>query len=237
MTDYPYNFGDCCLMIRDNGSGANPNVEFWFYAFNQGVDWGLLQFEKRVNNNTFVFSANIHAHAGWVQVSVDSAGLSQFVTWQLDTNLGYALHGGPDPGFPYSTTQYLTRPTVPDPPSTPYIFNVAVDSVNVGWDPPENNGGATILGYQVGYGQNVAGPTTIIDASSGVAISNLPMGAVSYFWVRARNYQGYSNWSGLNSARTYLGAYVKTGGVWKLAIPYVNVGGVWQRAEPKVFHS
>lgn len=235
MTDYVQGFYDAVLMIRDNGISVSPNVEFWFYAGNQTADFGYLQFEKRVNGITSVFSVSIHPHAGWVQISVDNAVPDQYVTFQLDTNLAGFITGHPGPNYPYVFTTHIPRPSVSDPPGRPYLFNITVDSVNVGWDPPENNGGATILGYEVGYGQNSSAPTTIVSASSGGKISNLPMGVVTYFWVRAQNYEGWSNWSALNSARTYLGAYVKDGGVWKAALVYVNVAGIWKIAEPSVF--
>lgn len=237
MTDNPQDFPDGTLMIRDNGASASPNVEFWFYAANQTINYGFIEFEKVVNNVTTAVWIGLGAHAGWVQVSTDNAFASQYVSLELDSNLGIANRGSSDPDYPYVTTVYVSRPSVPDPPSRPYLFNISVGSVNVGWEPPDNNGGATITGYQVGYGQNSSSPTTIINANSGVSITNLPTGTLTFFWVRAQNYEGFSNWSDLNSARTFLGAYVKTGGVWKLAIPYVNVGGLWREAEPVVHHS
>lgn len=236
MTDFAESFPDATLMVRDNGSGTNPNVEFWFYAANQNVDYGLVQFEKRVNDNTFTFSIVVHAHAGWIQVSVDNAVLSQYVTWQLDTNLGFSNHGSADPGYPYNFVVHVARPTVPDAPPRPYLSNITVNSMYITWGAPSNDGGATILAYQIGYGTNSAGPTTIIQSNS-TTIGNLATGTVYYFWVRAGNYQGWGDWSAPANARTYLGAYVKSGGVWRLAIPYVKVAGVWKEAEPIVHHS
>jgi hypothetical protein len=234
MTDFAQNFPDCTLMIRDNGPNAGfPNVEFWFYAANQSINYGYVQFEKRVNGNTFAFSIGVNAYAGWIQVSVDNAIQDQYVTWQLDTNLGIFNHGSADPGYPYSYTIHVYRPSVPDAPSRPYCYGVTVNSLYIDWE-DGYNGGATILSYQVGYGQNSAGPTTIIPANHPTTLTNLPTGTVTYFWVRAQNYQGWSNWSAINSARTYLGAYIKSGGVWKLAIPYVRVSGVWKEAEPRI---
>lgn len=234
MTDFPQNFPDGTLMIRDNGGPpANPNVEFWFWAANQTINYGYVQFEKRVNDVTTVFSVGIPAYAGWVQVSTDNAIWSQYVTLQLDTNLGIFNHGSPDPGYPYNFTIHVARPTVPDPPSTPYLTNITVNSMTANWW-ANYNGGATILGYQLGYGTNSNSPTTIINANSPQLVTGLATGTVYYFWARAQNYQGWSNWSNAGSARTYLGAYVKSNGVWKLAIPYVRSSGVWREAEPHV---
>jgi hypothetical protein len=101
------------------------------------------------------------------------------------------------------------------------------------WGAPAYDGGATILAYQIGYGTNSAGPTTIIQSNS-TTIGNLATGTMYYFWVRAGNYQGWGDWSAPANARTYLGAYVKYGGIWRLAIPYVKTGGVWKEAEPRI---
>jgi fibronectin type III domain protein len=237
MTDYVQGFWDAVLMIRDNGFSASPNVEFWFYAGDQRTDFGLVQFEKRVNGVTTVFSVSLRPYMGWVQISVDNAIPTQYVTFQLDTNLNAVKTGKPGPNYPYTYTTLIDRPSIPSPPSPPYFFFIGVDSVKLGWDSPENNGGATVLEYQVGYGTNPASPTFTISANPGVTINNLAMGTVYYFWVRARNYEGWSNWSTLNSVRTYVGAYVNTGGVWKIAIPYINVAGTWKEAEPIVHHS
>lgn len=231
MTDYVQGFWDAILMIRDNGATANPNIEFWVYAGDQGTNFGYVQFEKRVNNVTTVVVAPMPAYGRWIQVSTDNAIWGQYVTFQLDTNLNIIENGSAGPNYPYSYTVYISRPTVPDPPIQPYLNNITVNSMNVWWD-DVSDGGAPILGYQLGYGQNPAGPTTIISANPPTVVTNLPTGVVSYFWARARNYQGWSGWSAAASARTYLGAYVKVNGVWKLSIPYVRASGVWKEAEP-----
>lgn len=233
MTDYQYNFGDCALMIRDQGSGQQ--IQFWIFAFNQNINYGFVQFERITNGVNTTWSFGLGSHSGWTFVAWDFAYQDQFVTFQLDTNLGIAQSGHANPGYPYTFTVHMARPLPPDPPSRPYVYNIGVNSANVGWDPPSNDGGATIIGYQLGYGQNSAGPTTIINANSGVSVGNLPTGTITYFWVRAQNFQGWSNWSALNSVRTYLGMYVKVSGSWKLAIPYVKTGGLWREAEPRHF--
>lgn len=234
MTDFSENFPDAVLMIRDNGGPpANPNVEFWFWAGNQSINYGFVQFEKRVNNVTTIFSVGIAAHAGWIRVSTDNAIWDQYVTLQLDTNLGIFNHGSADPGYPYTYTIHVARPVPPDAPTGVNLSNISVNSMVATWY-PGYNGGATILGYQLGYGTNSSGPTTIINANPGVTVNNLATGTVYYFWARAQNYQGWGPWSGASSARTYLGMYVRVGGVWKLSIPYVRVSGVWKEVEPRV---
>ena len=231
MTDLPQNFPDGTLMIRDNGPGTSPNVEFWFYAADQTKDYGLVQFEKKVNGVVTQFSVSLRPHMGWFQVSVDNAILTQYVTWQLDTQLG-SSHAG----YPYSYTVYISRPTPPTAPPAPWLSNVSVDRMTVGIFPPYD-GGATIDGYQIGYGTNSSGPTTIVNGISPYLLTNLAMGSVYYVWVRAHNYQGWGDWSPASSARTYLGAYVNVSGVWKIAIPYLNVSGVWKQVEPIIHHS
>lgn len=130
----------------------------------------------------------------------------------------------------------------PSPPAQPLLASVTCDSLDVSWMPP-SNGGATILGYQVGYGTNSKLPSSIVAASSPQKITGLLPGTVYYIWVRARNSIGWGAWSTPNNARAVAGVYVQhtiltvSGGVvtraavWKLAVPYVNVRGVWKPAE------
>lgn len=231
MTDFSQSFGDCILMIRDLGPGQQ--TQFFIYAYNQDVNYGFVQFERVVNGVNKTWQFGLAAHSGWNFVAWDIAYQDQFVTFQLDTNLGIAINGRPNPGYPYNYTIHVARPLPPDPPSRPNFRNVTVNSVDVTWS-PGYDGGATIIGYQLGYGTNPNGPTTIINANPGITVGNLATGTVYYFWVKAQNYQGWSNWSYANNVRTYLGAYVNVGGAWKLAVPYVNVGGVWKKAEPHI---
>lgn len=235
MTDFDYNFGDCILRIRDQGYGAN--VDFMFYATNQTVNYGYLQFETVIDGNRNIFAHGIGAYSNWVSVVGLPVNTTQYVTFQLDTDLSIFNGGQYHDPYPHVWTVHIARPTPPDAPNRPNLYNVTVNSVDVSWNPPPYDGGATILGYQIGYGTNPAGPTTIVNASSPTTIGNLATGTVYYFWVRAGNYQGWGDWSPSSVVRTYLGAYVNVGGAWKLAIPYVRSGGIWRQAEPIIIRN
>lgn len=115
-------------------------------------------------------------------------------------------------------------------PSTPLLSSVTATSVDVAFQ-PNDNGGSTITGYEIGYGTNASSPTSIVSARSPQVVSGLIPGTTYYFWVRAKSAIGTGVWSGRASARTVSGAYIYTGGAWELAVPYVNVGGVWKMAE------
>jgi hypothetical protein len=131
---------------------------------------------------------------------------------------------------PRSVTTTLRPPSAP---SAPLISGVTPTSANVSWSPP-NNGGTAITGYQVGYGTSSTGPTTTVDASSPKTITGLIPGTKYYFWVRAKNSQGWSPWSNSSTNTTVAGARIKVGTVWKVAVPYVKVNGVWKVARPWV---
>lgn len=132
---------------------------------------------------------------------------------------------------PWSSRTTQRTLSVPDAPSTPTLSDIAPTSATVSWT-ANSDGGSPITGFQVGYGTSLTAPTTIISATSPKIISGLTPGTVYYFWVRATNAIGTSAWSTPVSSSTIAGARIKTGGVWKIAIPYVKDGGVWKIAHP-----
>lgn len=121
----------------------------------------------------------------------------------------------------------------PDAPSAPLLASVRMQSVDVAFSAPANNG-SSISGYQIGYGISATTPTTTVAATSPQTVTGLTPGTTYYFFVRAQNSVGWGAWSAPRSIRTIAGAYVKVGAVSKLAIPYVKSGGVWKIAEPWV---
>lgn len=122
--------------------------------------------------------------------------------------------------------------TVPDAPTMPVLSNITPISVTAKTS-PNWNGGAAITKYQFGWGPSSTAPANTVETVSTTAnISGLTPGTKYYFWARAWNSQGWSNWSAASSNVTSPGARINVNGVWKNAVPYVKVDGVWRMARP-----
>lgn len=122
---------------------------------------------------------------------------------------------------------------VPDAPQPPMILPVGLNTA-VGFfrSPLPWDGGSKILEWQFGYGTEPNTPQTLVSGFTLTRHDFLP-GRQYYFWVRARNAIGWSNWSGRTSILFAAGAFVKQNGVWKRALPWIKVNGVWKVAEPR----
>lgn len=220
MTDFVSNYSWYSLMVRDVGP---YNVEFWWRAADQTIHYYPTSLNLTINVNGVDghFSPEVFPYSDWVKIATYNVPTTQYVTFTVD-------------GWDTFTVHILR--SVPDPPSQPSLYNVLVHSVEASWS-PSYAGSSPITGYQIGYGTNPAGPTTTVSVTNAPYTAiNLAMGTIYYFWVRALNGLGYSDWSAVNSVRTLTGAYVNVSGVWKVAIPYVKVAGVWKQAEPSVAH-
>jgi hypothetical protein len=122
---------------------------------------------------------------------------------------------------------------VPDAPSAPSLTNPQPTSVTVYFS-PNGNGGTPITEYEIGYSTSSSGPSTYVAGYSSMTVTGLVPGTVYFFWVRALNAVGWSPLSAASSIRTLAGAYIRVGGIYKIAVPYVKVGGVWKLAQPYV---
>lgn len=132
----------------------------------------------------------------------------------------------------WSARAQATTTSLPDAPSTPWLYNIQPTSVEVGWN-QNYNGGSPINAFEVGWGTDPGWPQNFWEVGgSPITITGLTPGAVYYFWVRARNSAGWSPWSGSAVSRTVAGAYVNDNGTWRQAVPYVKDGGVWKLAQP-----
>lgn len=105
-------------------------------------------------------------------------------------------------GGSVSASLSLTRiPTVPAQVGTPTGSFVAPQQVNLSWSAPTNNG-STILEYQVYYSQTngISGGTEVsAGTSTSKSITGLTINDVWYFFVRARNADGWGAWSPVSS--------------------------------------
>jgi len=121
---------------------------------------------------------------------------------------------------------------VPDPPSSPVLSNIHQTSLTAMFD-PNDSGGTPIIGYEVGYSTvSDVGGATVVAGYPPVMITGLLPATKYYFWARAENSNGWSDWSTPGIATTLAGARVNVANVYKQAIPYVRSGGVWKLARP-----
>ncbi len=127
----------------------------------------------------------------------------------------------------------VTTLAVPDPPSQPVLSNITQNSVTMSWTDNSDNG-STITQHEIRWGTDSsgAGAETLEGPSSPWVVEDLDPGVTYYFWVRAENGVGYSDWSPPQSTTAIAGARVKYGGVYKMAIPHVRYEGVWYVARP-----
>lgn len=222
MTDYTKSTGGTgTMMIRDTGT----YVEFWINSGNSQTYDAALPWAYVINGVTSTWRYYDYvANTGWQRLASFLTTYSQLATFKLGST-GTQGFGGPT-----TFSVNISRATVPAAPNQPVLSNITVNSMELSWS-PNGDGGSTITEYQIGYGTSSAGPTSYVIANSPYTMANLATGTVYYFWVRAKNAIGWSAWSAVSSARTYLGAYVNVAGTWKLAIPYVNQGGVWKQAQ------
>lgn len=132
---------------------------------------------------------------------------------------------------PWSARSSVTTLRVPDAPAAPSVGIYRQTSLTAAWSPPTFDGGTSITSYELGYSTSSTGnPTTTIVSTSPQSMYNLQPGTTYYVRVRAKNNIGWSAWSAATVAKTIAGARIKSGGVWKDAVPYVRVSGVWKLA-------
>lgn len=191
MTDYTLEISpSSTMMIRDTGGW----VEFWFRTGSQ--TWN--------NNQWWSWSANGTG-------SRQSFRLLRGGNWQLfgyvfvtyDQTIRFTIE---DAGLGWATTdfyQHIERSTVPSPPTmisaTP-ISTTEIHAVFVG----NYDGGSSILGYEIGYGQSSNGPVYTIPSDGSTDILGFTTGAHWYFWARAQNALGWSDWSNRVEASTWM---------------------------------
>lgn len=163
--------------------------------------------------------------------STDVTGLSPGTTYFF-----WARTHNTKGNSPWSVRSSATTYRIPIPLLPPTVAVVDQRRINVTFPVPTDNGGTPILEYQIGYGLTSTAPTSTVSGGPVTpnTVSGLLPGTRYYFWIRARNSVGWSNWSNPSNAKTISGVRIKVDGVWKEAIPYVRVGGVWVLARPWV---
>jgi len=145
-------------------------------------------------------------------------------------------HGHNSQGWgPWSVRSQATTLRVPDAPTAAVVTTLSQTGLLASDYVANFDGGSPITQFQVGYKTTNSLPpsNTVLGGSPQILGALLPA-TTYYVWVRAQNVVGWSDWSTVAVGKTYAGARIKVGAVWKDAVPYVKVGGVWKLAEPWV---
>jgi hypothetical protein len=200
-------------------------------AITNGADNGSPIDTRQIGWGTDPWNTQHTANADWWAHVLSLAPGTTYYVWARTHNaLGWS-------GWSNRISAVTLR--VPDAPNRPALTTPSPQSVTVSWT-PNGNGGATIAGYQVGYGTSSVSPTTVVSSTTASkTISGLLPGTIYFFWVRAQNSVGTSPWSPANGIRTLASARVLVEAVlwdtpWRQAVPYVKVGGVWKPAQPYI---
>ena len=140
----------------------------------------------------------------------------------------------------FSNVVSFTTLAVPDAPTAPVITNVRQTTFSYSFSDGDNNG-ASITAREIAYSTTLGGTKTSASGGTSGTVSGLPkdpstgvQGKDIYVYARTFNSVGWSAWSAATTVKILAGAYVRTGGVWKEAVPYVRTGGVWKLAEPYI---
>lgn len=238
MTDYQKASGTGYILIRDTGN----LVQFFFKAGYASDYYNGLPFQIIINGVTLNKTINYAKGANQVMVYSATVSYTQTVTFKMTATTHISGIGGPT-----TLSATITRgssvplpplgPLAPDAPVAPFISNIGVESMAT-YTTTNYDGGSAITGWDMSYGINPDASNVLLSNIPNFAtVHGLAMGTVYYFKYRARNSVGTSAWSAISSAKTYLGAYVNVGGVWRVAIPYVKSSGSWRQAEPIVERS
>ncbi len=124
---------------------------------------------------------------------------------------------------------------IPNAPGSPYFTYVNQTSAGLKFNLSTDDGGDPLTYVKLGYGLSSSSPTTeVTQAISDLVfdLTGLSPGGTYYFWGKALNIHGESNWSARNVGMLVAGAKVKVGLVYKRALPWVKVAGVWKLASP-----
>lgn len=191
MPDYTeYIGGSTTLMIRDTGGW----VEFWVQT--GPLTWNNQQPYSFYANDTFYGGRTFRMvrGGGWQYVDHVWIEYDQDIEFTLyDTGLGFPTH---------TFEQHIQRTTVPEPPTLTNVFPTSANAF-IAQAEPNSDGGSPISVYEYGYGSSSSGPIDSIQSDDEVYIDGFTTGQKVYFWVRALNDLGWSDWSNRLEATTW----------------------------------
>lgn len=193
--------------VNTSGAGDKSNSNA-AYDFRSGTSW-------TISEGTFVV---YHNSSGGATYSV-AASMN---LWGL--------------GSASASTGTISLPSLIKPPPAPTslgLSSITMTSMIYKFQ-SNGTGGGAIIEWQIGWGTSASQVQKYLKSGGTSTIAGLSPATTYYFWSRGRNAAGWGPWSVRSSARTNAGAFVRSGGVWKEAIPYVRSGGKWKLAEPWV---
>ena len=222
------------LVIKTNYFGnsawGNTGSHGWADSSKAGGNdlWsnGNMQFnfQNGSNNGTFTMAEGTF----FVTHNADGTG-----TYTVNGGLTLNALGSASAGTGKRTLPRIGGSSVPAAPTSLGVDTIEQTSVRYRFS-GNSSGGSPILEWQVGYGTNPSSVQYSISSNGTSVIGALAPATTYYFWARGRNAAGWGPWSARTTGRTIAGARVRSGGVWKEAIPYVKVNGVWKVARPHV---
>lgn len=190
MTDYTLGIGGPnVMMIRDLGGV----VEFWFktgsstWNNDQWWSWGA-------NGTSSRQKFRLLRGGGWQLFG------SVYVTY--DQTIRFTIEGA---GLGWATTdfyQHIQRTTVPSPPTMQSVTPISSSTLHVVFT-GNYDGGSTVLEWQIGYGGSSTYPSFTVGSSGTSDVGGFSSGQRVYFWARARNALGWSDWSNRGEGVTW----------------------------------
>ena len=159
-----------------------------------------------------------YSWSSWSTVSGGSSASSRTVT-SLSNGTSYTFEVRAKNGVGYGSaaSRSATPAEAPDPPTGVSVRTTGLQSLEVTWTPPDDNGGSDLTGYHVRYcktnevsfcnsyqiwsSQSVSGGTT-----TRTGLTGLTANTQYTVQVRARNAAGNSGWSSSATGHTRAGA-------------------------------
>lgn len=135
---------------------------------------------------------------------------------------------------PWSTSREFTTLDVPSEPLNLLEAGVTPDSIAFTWEPPADNGGATITSYQHQLSDTDDFSNLIYELTDTDFYRNftgLQANVTYYIRSRAYNSVGWGPYSTALEVTTLSAGWIKKSGVWKRILrTYVKKNGVWKQA-------
>jgi len=167
------------------------------------------------------------------------SGLAQNKTYYFRMRIATVGYGwGP-------WTSWKSVKTPADTPNTPrsnwYITGITQTDARVAGMSVSDDGGSAVTEWGVQYNtsKSTSGAKTRNSgsANTGPTLIGLEPNTKYYARIRARNKNGWGDYTDWKAFTTASGILVLHNGVWRTAVPYVKYAGVWRRADIFVRHN